>query len=222
MLKKYGKAIEQPQAHCLSIFTVSRRMGSPESERAGGGRRAGGRAARALCWAERPSLPSWGPRPPSTRSPFSFHLDPTPPIHGAWAAERGWATGTEGLRSRRWRGPATRRPGRALLAVCALGGRASGCSAALGRLRSPHLTSCDLATFTPLSRAGPTFLRRQWSKIERQSQPAVLYKKGAIDSGISETNLTLVFRLFQTIKIKAGLRWLPSSESCYVFLIWQG
>lgn len=67
-----------------------------------------------------------------------------------------------------------------------------------------------------LCRAGPRFLRRQWSKMERQSQLAVLYKKGAMDSGISETNLTLVFRLFQTIKIKAGLRRPLSSESCYV------
>lgn len=58
---------------------------------------------------------------------------------------------------------------------------------------------------------------------DREAEPTGCgIQKRAMDSGISETNLTLVFRLFQTIKIKAGLRRLLSSESCYVFLIWQG
>lgn len=213
MLKKYGKAIEQPQG-ALPLHLHSEQMDgrSRVKEEVG---------SKSPCAEWSLALPpeGWGlcscPQPC-----FLLGSHPLPSTERGLLRKAG-PRELEGLRSRRWGGQG--RPRQALLAVCALGSLASGwrSSGALGGSPS-HLTSCDLATFMPLGRAGPTFLRRQWSKIERQSQPAVLYKKGAIDSGISETNLTLVFRLFQTIKIKAGLRWLPSSESCYVFLIWQG
>lgn len=205
------KLLNSLRAHCLSIFTVSRWMDDPESKRR--------RAARAFVLS--------GPllyllRARAFTAPTAvFYLDSTPshPRNvGGWERQShgNWRV----FESRRWRGQG--RPRQALLAVCARGSLTSRWRPWGGWGPLHTLLPGDLATFTPLSRASPTFLRRQWSKIERQSQPAVLYKKGAIDSGISETNLTLVFRLFQTIKIKAGLRWLPSSESCYVFLIWQG
>lgn len=218
MLKKYGKSYWTASG-TLPLHLHSEQKDGQSTE---SGRRwaaAGGRHSPVLSG---PSLPSWGPRAPGTRSPVLFPLG----SHPLPSTERGLLREAEPLERRVFGavgdGDRATWPG-TVSWVCAwrprlwreaLGGP-GGCG-------PPHLTSRDLATFTPLSRAGPTFLRRQWSKIERQSQPAVLYKKGAIDSGISETNLTLVFRLFQTIKIKAGLRWLPSSESCYVFLIWQG
>lgn len=208
------KLLNSLRKHCLSIFTVSRWMDNPQSQRGGGRRQQEPCAVWSL------ALPPEGRAFTEPGAGFSTWI-PSPPIN---RTERGLLRkaepGLQGLRSRRWRWQ--RQPLQALLAVCALGSlRLAG--AASGRLKShAHFTSGDLTALRPLCRAGPRFLRRQWSKIERQSRPAVLYKKGAMDSGISETNLTLVFRLFQTIKIKAGLRRLLSSESCYVFLIWQG
>lgn len=173
MLKKYGKAIEQPRGTLPLHFTVSRRMDNPESKRR--------LAARALCWvvpcftSEGRGLPSRHPQPH-----FPFGSRPLP------STERGLLRKAEPRqledgRSRRWRGQ--RRPRQALLAVCVLlaaspldGGAQLGCP---GEAEVPfplHFRRpCHL--HASLCRAGPRFLRRQWSKIERQSQPAVLYKK---------------------------------------------
>lgn len=52
---------------------------------------------------------------------------------------------------------------------------------------------------------------------EAESTGYITQKGATTDSGISETNLTLVFWLFQSMKIKAGFQWLRSSDSCDIF-----
>lgn len=76
---------------------------------------------------------------------------PPPPIHGAWAAERGRATGTEGLLSRRWRGPGDP------AGHCQLCVRSAASPLSLGRLRSPT----------------PHFLRPRHLRASQQSWPHV-------------------------------------------------
>lgn len=116
MLKKYGKAIEQPQAHCLSIFTVSRRMGSPESERAGGGR-AGGKSP-VLSWASLASL--LGAAASQHPQPFLFPLG-SHPSHprsvGCWERLSHWNGGSSEQKVTGTGDPATR-PG-TVSCVCA-------------------------------------------------------------------------------------------------------
>lgn len=219
MLKKYGKAIVQPRAHCLSIFTVSRWMDNLQNQRGG--------QQGPLCWVV-PCLAS--PRVGVLSQHPQPHLSfgSLPPSHpwnvGYWerqshSRESWWQ---ESLRSRRWRSVVSS----ALSGQPRLG---TGQRVAAPEAEVPltfYFLRPQLSGSPPLClsshQSWPQSLRRQWSKMKRQSQPAVSYKKRAMDSGISETNLTLVFQLFQTIKIKAGLRWLRSSESCYIFLIWQG
>lgn len=210
------KLLNSLRKHCLSIFTVSRWMDNPQSQRGGG--RAGCKGpvlSGPLLYLLR-ARPSQNPEPG-----FLLGSRPLPP------SERGLlrrqSHGTARSEKLKLKVTVAAPPG-TVSCVCSRqpssGGEKLGCPGKAEvplpfHFRRPH-------RLRPLCRAGPRFLRRQCSKIERQSQPAVVYKKGAMDSGISETNLTLVFRLFQTIKIKAGLRRLLSSESCYVFLIWQG
>lgn len=106
------KLLNSLRKHCLSIFTVSRWMDNPQSQR-GGGRR----AARALCCVV-PCFTSWGPGLHGTRSRV-FYLDPVPSHKrnvGCWERQ---SRDCKVLEARRWRWQ--RQPLQALLAVCALG-----------------------------------------------------------------------------------------------------
>lgn len=213
------KLLNSLGAHCLSTSQWADGW-TIQSQR-------GGWRQEPLCWvvpcftSEGRGLPSQHPQPH-----FPFGSRPLP------STERGLLRKAEPRqledgRSRRWRGQ--RRPRQALLAVCALGSLASGWRSSA---RLPWGGWSPIPTSLPETLPPSRLSLQSWTQVpkkamiqDREAEPTgLLYKKRgwAMDSGNSETNLTLVFRLFQTIKIKAGLRWLPSSESCYVFLIWQG
>lgn len=103
MLKKYGKAIEQPRGTLPLHFTVSRRMDNPESKRR--------LAARALVLSG-PLLYLRGPGPSFTAPTATFSIwIPPPPIHGTWAAEKGRATVTGGWSKQKVKGTEATPPG---------------------------------------------------------------------------------------------------------------
>lgn len=130
MLKKYGKAIEQPQG-TLPLHLHSEQMDgqSTVKEEAGG---------KSPCAEWSLALPPKGRGLPSTHS-HVFSLDPTPPIHGIWAAEKGRATVTGGSSKQKVKGTGATPPG-TVSCVCSwqprlwiekLGGPGAGC-------RPPH------------------------------------------------------------------------------------
>lgn len=151
MLKKYGKAIEQPQG-ALPLHLHSEQMDgrSRVKEEAG---------SKSPCAEWSLALPPEAGALAAPAALFSAWIPP-PPIHGTWAAEKGRATGTGGSSKQKVRGTGATPPG-TVSCVCSW----QPCLW-MEKLRGPwgspsHLTSCDLATFTPFGRAGPTFLRRQ-------------------------------------------------------------
>lgn len=107
------KLLNSLRKHCLSIFTVSRWMDNPQSQRGGGRRQQEPCAVWSL------ALPPEGRAFTEPGAGFSTWI-PSPPIN---RMERGLLRkaepGLQGLRSRRWRWQ--RQPLQALLAVCALG-----------------------------------------------------------------------------------------------------
>lgn len=176
MLKKYGKAIEQPRGTLPLHFTVSRRMDNPESKRR--------LAARALCWvvpcftSEGRGLPSRHPQPH-----FPFGSRPLP------STERGLLRKAEPRqledgRSRRWRGQ--RRPRQALLAVCALGSLASGWRSSA---RLPWGGWSPIPTSLPETLPPSRLSLQSWTQVpkkamiqDREAEPTgcVIQKKGGL------------------------------------------
>lgn len=96
------KLLNSLRAHCLSIFTVSRRMDNPQSKRR--------RAARALVLSGPllHLLRAGAFTAPAAR--FSTWIPP-PPIHGTLAAEKGRATVTGGSSKQEVKGTGATPPG---------------------------------------------------------------------------------------------------------------
>lgn len=211
-MKKYGKAIEQPQGTLpLHLHSEQTDGQATESKR---------RQARFLVPdGPLPYLPKGCRCPPSTHSHF-FHLDPYPfASTDPQASEKGRAI----LKS--WDHMRVRQK---VSAVRALGLGLRGSMVAQGGRGPTHTLFCEtsalrLTTSLPRFASGwPQVLKKAMIQDGEAGPTGCVLQKRATDSGVSETNWTLVFQLVQTMKIKAGFRWLRSSDGCCVFLIWQG
>lgn len=207
------KLLDSLRAPCLSIFTVSRQMDNPQSPRWG---RQGPLCQAVPC----PTFPRAGG---AIRAPTAASFIWIPAPCHPWKCVGFWERQSH-----------PREPG------SQQGLHKAGVSSGLSwpwarelwlpREAEVPLTSSSMRSQLSGSPPGCLSLHQSWPPVLKKAMiqdgeagltGCVLHNR-ATDSGVSETNLTLVFQLVQTIKIKAGLRWLRSSDGCCIFLIWQG